>query len=143
EHVIGVWGMATGKKRAVLSDRRQGPELWVRSLAFGPDGKTLASARVNGQIRFWDVSRGQRTALVEGGHKFGARCLALSPDGKSLASGGVDQVGKGGKYPTLTHPAHADGDVQLWEVATGKIRATLKGHSHSVWTLAFSPDGNV
>ena len=48
--------------------------------------------------------------------------MAFSPDGKTLASGGVDD------------------SIKLWDVATGKNTATLKGHAFSV---AFSPDGKT
>jgi WD40 repeat protein len=31
--------------------------------------------------------------------------------------------------------------IRLWEVATGKPRAELKGHEGNVHCVAFSPDG--
>jgi eukaryotic-like serine/threonine-protein kinase len=33
--------------------------------------------------------------------------------------------------------------VKLWEVATGKNTATLKGHTQNVRCVAFSPDGKT
>src|SRR5262249_54580914 len=35
------------------------------------------------------------------------------------------------------------GAVQLWDVATGKHKATLQGHRGAVWAVAFSPDGQT
>jgi WD40 repeat protein len=36
-----------------------------------------------------------------------------------------------------------DDTVKLWDVATGKERATLKGHDRNVWAVAFSADGKL
>jgi WD40 repeat protein len=52
-------------------------------------------------------------------------CLAFSPDGKLLASGSSDRT------------------IKLWDVATGKERATLRGHAGEVSSVCFSPDGKV
>jgi WD40 repeat protein len=55
--------------------------------------------------------------------------VAFSPDSKTLASGG----GFGGK----------PGEIQLWDVATGKEQATLQGHTEAVRSVAYSPDGKT
>ena len=58
------------------------------------------------------------------GHRGTVFGVAFSPDGKTLASGS------------------RDGMVIVWDVATGRKRATLDGHpSKWVWSVAFSPDG--
>jgi WD40 repeat protein len=31
----------------------------------------------------------------------------------------------------------------LWDVQTGKERATLKGHTSPVWSVAYSPEGQT
>jgi WD40 repeat protein len=35
----------------------------------------------------------------------------------------------------------ADAKVKLWDVTTAQELATLRGHSATIWSLAFSPDG--
>ena len=51
--------------------------------------------------------------------------MAFSPDGKRLATGGWDR------------------QVKLWDMATWREIATLKGHAEGIWAVAFSPDGKT
>jgi WD40 repeat protein len=50
-------------------------------------------------------------------------CIAFSGDGKLLASGGRDRT------------------IKLWYAETGQLAKTLTGHTGSVMSLAFDPDG--
>lgn len=136
----------TGKERLRL---RKHPGN-VRCLVFSPDGRTLASGaaaqrtegpnvdqapRVIHTIRLWDLARGQER-LRFGGDRYSVDALAFSPDGRTLASGRwtSGSFQEGGK---------PDAPVQLWETATGKERGRLEGHSGSVSSVAFSPDGQL
>jgi len=97
----------------------------VNSLAFSPNGATLATGHYDGIIQIWDVSKGQ---VIQ---KFPAEgvveSLAFSPDGTILASG----------------QSYTDNAVLLWEAGTGQLLRTLEGHEHAVDILAFSPDGSM
>src|SRR5262245_50755188 len=66
-----------------------------------------------------------RPQLVLQGHQARVVALAFSPDGKMLASGSDDAT------------------IKLWDVTTGKERATLKGHVGGICSVAFSPDGGT
>ncbi len=57
----------------------------VNSIAFSPDGKTLAAGSDDGTVRLWDVAVGDELSRFEG-HSSGVRAVAFSPDGKTLAS---------------------------------------------------------
>ena len=99
----------------------------VYSVAFSPDGKTLASGEhQDGIIRLWEVRTGQLKAALMGGR--GSVCsVAFSPDGKTLASGAY-------RVSTL-------GVVQLWDLTSGKVK--LEIHAQPTGEVAFSPDAKL
>jgi WD40 repeat protein len=94
----------------------------VPSVAFGPDGQTLASASEDGTVKVWDPGTGTviRTLM---GHTGAVASVAFSRDGR-LASSGEDHT------------------VKVWDPTTGTVIRTLRGHSDAVISVAFSPDGS-
>jgi WD40 repeat protein len=120
DYTIRLWDVATGQERATL----QGHTEAVCSVAYSPDGKTLASGSGDGTIRLWDVATGQGRATLQG-HPKAVCSVAYSPDGRTLASGSTDHT------------------IRLWDAATGQERATLTGHEHEVSSVAYSPDGET
>ena len=162
---IRVWDMQTLKPNAV-----RGFAGWGFTLAYGPDGLTLASCGTySNEVQLWDL-----TALDRRGPDFlppqGKRvaALAFSPDGKLLATGGQDQIvylwNITGARPTLQRrllghrrpvaalafapdgatlaSAGEDETVRLWTVATGKHEAVQVNHA-ALTALAFAPDGKT
>ena len=79
----------------------------VSSVAFSPDGETLASGNYK-EIWLWDVTTGEHKQTLEG-HTDWVLSLAYSPDGSTIASGDWDDT------------------IRLWDGGTGKHKQTLRG----------------
>jgi WD40 repeat protein len=98
-------------------------------LAFSGSGRLLAAwDSFTRLFRVLDAATG-KVALQKylEAHDWCSIRSAWSPDGRMLAVSG---------FPGSQR-------IELWELATGKVRLTLPGHSREVLSLAFSPDGRL
>jgi WD40 repeat protein len=137
------------------------------SLAYSPDGKTLATGSMSSTITIWDMTTGEERANLGDGEPDGDKgpnvSLAYSPDGETLAAVSYEDiklwdVKTRKKRATLKHPrrvgspaysldgetlvtACGDQTVRLWDTRTNRERATLRMDDDSSYELVFSPDG--
>lgn len=99
---------------------------YVRSVAFSPDGKCLASS-CERKITVWDLNTGrERWSVTLLGELQAWRIptrLAFSPDGTTVAAGNGSR------------------DVGLLDAMTGQVRCICRGHRDTVVCTAYSPNG--
>ena len=96
----------------------------VTSVAFSPDGKTVASASSDQTVRLWNAADGKEIRRLQG-HQGQVNSVAYSPDGKMVASAGADNT------------------LRLWEATSGKEIRRFQGHQGPVNSVVFSPDGKT
>jgi WD40 repeat protein len=156
-----IWDLDTKKVQATL----KGHSWLVDSVAFSPDGRTLASGDATGTIKLWSTANGEeRTTLKV--HSGGIGSLLFTRDGNTLISTSQDNTinlwdltsekvvatldGHGENFTCLAISPNGktlasggnDGKIRLWDLSVRTLRATLNV-VHPVFSLAYTPDGNT
>ncbi len=118
--VVRVWDVGTARELAVLAGHSDD----VRTVAYGLGGKVLVTGSLDETLKVWDTGTAKELASLRGpadGH------FALSGDGKTLAA---------------AYPNDHGVSVTLWDVGSGKEKATWKDAKGAL-RLAFSRDGKT
>jgi WD40 repeat protein len=130
DNTVRVWNVATGAAVKVLT----GHNAAVSELTFSPDKNHFATEAADEKAMIWSLDSDKGIAL--NGLTGTKAALAFSPDGTMLATEGGPGTSLGA-LPTGEYPA------TVWDVATGKKKFTLWGHTDYIANVSFSPDGNA
>ena len=116
----------------------------ICSISLSPDGKTLASVSYHGTLSLWDLKN--RTNIItlktSGNPVYG---VCFSPDGRTLASVGHDSMVKLWNVEAIKNkatPSETKQPKKLWD-DTNLRNITLSGHTGSVRSICYSPDGQI
>jgi WD40 repeat protein len=129
DNTVRLWDAASGKEI-----RRLERDDAYYSVSFSPDGKTIASGSYK-TVQLWDAATGKEIRRFKG-HTYVVNSVSFNPNGKTIASG------SGAFEPTGPEDIY-DNTVRLWNTATGKEIRRLEGHTATVWSVRFSPDGKI
>jgi len=160
DKTLRVWDAQSGAELMIL----RGHEDWIRSVAFSPDGRRIASCSRDETVRVWDAATGKELLTLDGHHD-GVWSVAFSPDNKRIVSGasnrrlkvwdaedGTDLMTLGEHYEYVRSVAFSpdgrrivsgsnDDTLKVWDAESGEELMTLHGHKKEVCSAAFSPDG--
>lgn len=95
----------------------------INDIAFSADGKRLATAGADMQVKLWDAGTGQELLTLDENHTGAVNDVVFSRDGTRLATAGDD------------------GFIFIWDVETGASVRSFRATDDSVLALAFGPDG--
>jgi WD40 repeat protein len=120
---VKLWNVGTGALVRTLQNVESQP--W--SLAFAPDSKALVVGGQrddhSGVVTLWNVETGKLNHTLE--REQYVNKAVFAPNGKAVAAGG------------------AGGEVELWDVESGKRFIALQGLKGGTRSVAFSPDNKM
>lgn len=127
---IFLWNAATGE--LLKHDDREDAQSALRSVAWSPDGKHIASSSSDGNIQIWDSTNLNLISTLPSESIYDIIDVSWSPDNIHIVSGSYT------------------GQVNIWNTETGENERTLgeetdemdnAEHTSLILSVAWSPDG--
>lgn len=158
-NLISIWTLSDKK----LIKSLEGHTAQVNTLCISSDGKFLISGSSDTKIKIWSLPSGDLVRTLEG-HTGSVTNIDISRDGNRIASISEDSslkiwsLADGQLLKSATETAILTGSVKyspdgrllastsgtlikIWDLTSGELKYTLKGHSTDVTALAFNSDG--
>ncbi len=157
--------VSTSRPRGSVLVSYQGHTGRVTSVAWSPDGKSIASGSLDRTVQVWSANPADHFhPIIYHGHSAGVLAVTWSPDSTRVASGSIDKTVQvwhaiSGEQVTQLHghtdlvnavawspdaryiaSGSADRTVRVWDAATGKLVNIYRGHQASVNAVVWSPD---
>ncbi|MBL8794853.1 MAG: serine/threonine protein kinase [Planctomycetia bacterium] len=139
---VTVWDVKSGRLIRTL----QGHGLLVRSVAYSPDGRWLASAGRErrdhafagrpGELFLWNAATGAMVRQLRG-HLTGVNTVAFTTDGHRLASGSGDDLLGASAISGRNY------EVRVWDVPTGEEVLSIPSGSGVVHEVGFGPGSSL
>lgn len=128
---VFLWDTRNGARSGEIALGQLAPERQTKTaIAFTREGSSLLATDPMGMVIEWDTVAAKQVRVLGSVPGWQPQALLLSHDGSTLAVG-------------MQSPQTGEGKVQLWEMATGGVRAEFPGHVGAITCLAFSPDDQV
>jgi len=169
DNSIRLWSASTGELVRVI---RKHQVRCIRSLAFSPDSKRLASAAATRhydlrEIKVWNVETGDEELNFDDDNAPYCLSVRFTPDGEHLlaalaygkvamwnltskelvrrfeADSWIEQIELSADGRILAGGGHLGGEITLWDFKTGEQRGQIAAHNHWIQGFAISPDGKI
>jgi WD40 repeat protein len=118
---LGLWDLR-GRHRVEFACLGYIHRTLPHSVAFAPDGLSVAATQVNYSVRLWDVTTGIESAQLE--HTEKVHGVIYAPHGRLLATA-------------------AEGVIRFWDPRNFRCAKRLRAFRTNALTMAFHPGGKL
>lgn len=115
---VRVWDVASGRAKLVLTSPRG-----VRSAAWSAKGNYFAAGNYGGEVLLYHSQSGAMKLQVSTGNT--AEFVQITPDERYLIA------------------AAGNGQVWVWEIATGELMHRMAVHTDSIWGMRIAADSKT
>lgn len=116
----------------------------VQSAIISSDAQTVISASTDSSVRWWDINTGVCIRTLKGQNtntlSIALKFFNIKPqpiDSPSINTTSTQEI------DCSLATAGLDGSIRLWNIISGCCTQILKGHTDWIWSISFSPDGDL